>query len=295
MMFAGIVVFGSFLFGQAVEHSDGTLNIGFTSGLFVDTNEADGLAATKVWAAAIAKKKMLNIETGSMIFKSIPELEGALKDGKVDLVTLLIKEYLDAEGRLPLTPYFVAEYRGKINEECLLLVHGQSGIDNLEGLAGKEILISNAAWASLGRIWLENALVQRGYSSIDSFFHKSIGTRKPSQAVLPVFFRQVDACLINSEGFNTMVELNPQLRSDLKLIAKSPACAKSVICVRNGYKPHLLKNLLDSLLELHTEPKGQQILTIFKVDRLIPFEESYIQSARQLLLDSNQFMARAKR
>jgi hypothetical protein len=31
------------------------------------------------------------------------------------------------------------------------------------------------------------------------------------------------------------------------------------------------------------EPQGQQILTVFKTDRLIPFEGNYLESARQVV------------
>jgi ABC-type phosphate/phosphonate transport system substrate-binding protein len=289
-----LVSVGSLLLGQTKGLVSGTLNIGFTSGFFVDVNATDGLAATKVWAETIVQKKSLDLTTSSMVFGNLLDLEKAVKDGKVDMVTLMTQEFLSLEGKIPLDPYFVSQNRGKVNEECLLLIHDRSGIKNWEELAKKNILISDSDRSSLGKIWLENILMGKGYASLDAFFGKVSLTRKPSQALLPVFFQQADACLINSDGFETMVELNPQLKRDLRVIAKSPSGATSVICIRTGYKSSLRQVLVDSLRDLHTEPKGQQILTLFKVEKLIPFEPSYLESARQMMQDHSKLEARVK-
>jgi len=291
---SALILVSSFLFGQVKGPSDGTLNIGFTSGYFVDVNAADGLAATKVWADAIVQKKSLNLDTRSMVFSDLIELERAVKEAKVDVVALLTREFLSVEGRVPLEPHFVAQNRGKVNDECLLMVHDRSGVKSLEELQSKDILISDDVRDSLGKIWLESVVMAKGYVSLEAFFGKVRSIRKPSQALLPVFFRQADACLINSDSFNTMAELNPQLRRDLKLIAKSPAGTVTVICIRTGYKSPLRDLLIESLGNLHADPRGQQILTLFKVEKLVPFEPSFLESARQLVLDHRKQEARVK-
>jgi ABC-type phosphate/phosphonate transport system substrate-binding protein len=285
---------GALLFGQTKGPNTEMLNIGFTSSLFMDVNTADGLAATKVWTDAIVQKRSLDIVTTSMVFENLPELEKAIKEGKVDGVTLLTREYFVLEGKIPFEPYFVSQNRGKVNEECLLLVHNRSGIQNLEELAKKNILISETARASLGKIWLENVLMGKGYASLNAFFGKVSLIRKSSQVLLPVFFQQADACLINSDAFETTAELNPQLKRDLKIIARSPFGATSVICIRTSLKPALRQILVESLRDLHVEPKGQQILTLFKVEKLLPFEPSYLESARQLIQDHSKLEARVK-
>jgi ABC-type phosphate/phosphonate transport system substrate-binding protein len=285
---------GSLLLGQTQGPVSGTLNIGFTSSFFVDVNASDGLAATKVWAEAIVRKKSLDLATSSMVFGDLLELEKAVKDGKADMVTLLTSEYFSLEGKIPLEPYFVSENRGRTNEECLLLVHDRSGIRNPDELAKKNVLIYDGDRASLGKIWLENILMGKGFASLDAFFGKVSLIHKPSQALLPVFFRQADACLINRDGFETMVELNPQLKRDLRVIAQSPSGTASVICIRSSYKPSLRQILIESLRDLHVEPKGQQILTLFKVEKLIPFEPSYLESARQLVQDHRKLETRVK-
>jgi ABC-type phosphate/phosphonate transport system substrate-binding protein len=289
-----LVCVGSLLLGQTQGPVSGTLGIGFTSSFFVGVNASDGLSATKVWADAIVKKKSLSLVTSSMVFGDLLELEKAVKEGKADMVTLLTREYLSLEGKIPLEPYFVPENHAKMKEECLLLVHDRSGIRSLEELAKKNILISDDSRVSLGKIWLENILMGKGYVSLDAFFGKVSLIPKPSQALLPVFFQQADACLINKEGFETMVELNPQLKRDLRVIAQSPAGIVSIICIRSSYKAALRQILIESLQDLHVESKGQQILTLFKVEKLIPFEPSYLESARQLVRDHRKLEARVK-
>jgi ABC-type phosphate/phosphonate transport system substrate-binding protein len=285
---------GSLLFGQTKGPNTEMLSVGFTSSLFMDVNATDGLAATKIWADAIVQKKSLDIVTESMVFENIPALEKAVKDRRVDAVILLTREYLALEDKIALEPFFLSQNRGKVSEENLLLVHERSGMRALEDLAKKNVLISDVARASLGKIWLENVLMGKGYASLEAFFDRISLIRKSSQVLLPVFFQQADACLINSDAFETAAELNPQLKRNLRIIAKSPPGISSIICFRTGLKPMLRQILVESLRDLHVLPKGQQILTLFKVEKVIPYEPSYLESTRQLLQEHIKLELRVK-
>jgi phosphonate transport system substrate-binding protein len=169
-----------------------------------------------------------------------------------------------------------------------LLVHQQSRIEKVEDLAGKNILLSSGSDIALGRLWLETLLMEKGIGSLESFFRKTSLTTKDSQTVLPVFFHKADACLVARSSFETIAELNPQLRNELKILAQSPGFAASLVCIRKGYDPILREDLIDVLRNLHTEPKGQQILTLFKTDKLVPCENAHLAKIGQLISKHNQ-------
>ena len=49
--------------------------------------------------------------------------------------------------------------------------------------------------------------------------------QKPSQALMPVFFRQADACVASRHYFEVNSELNPQIQRELMSISNSPGLA----------------------------------------------------------------------
>ncbi len=265
------------------EQAPATLNIAFSSSVFVDVNVADALAATKVWAATIVQKKGLEAQTETIIFNDLRNFTDDAKRKSIDMVVLLTQEYLDIAGSIEMDPHFVPIKRGRVGEEILLLVHRQSGIQGLEGLKGKDLILLTGARAGFGRLWLERLFFERRITELDSYFKKITTTTRNSKAVLPVYFRQADSCIVTRDGFETMFELNPQLRADLQTLAISPPLLATVIAVRGDYRSDLKEALIDSLEKLHEEPKGQQILTLFKIDRLVPFKASYLDTAKELL------------
>ena len=104
-----------------------------------------------------------------------------------------------------------------------------------------------------------------------------------SPPVLAVLFGKADACLVNGNLFDTMVEMNPQLRTDLVAIAESPPFLASVTCFPPGCDPELRELVVDGALALHTHPRGQQILALFGVREIRRFEESQLAQIAILL------------
>ncbi len=258
------------------------IHVAFSGGLFVDVNTTDALAATRVWARAIAQKKGFEIED-PYILEDTSTASEAFRDQRIDIAAILTREYLEIRDKVTLTPYFAAKRNGRVQQDCLLVVHAQSGINRIEDLAGKDILIFASMEGSLGRVWLENILLEKGFASCEKYFRHVTLLQKVSRTVLPVYFRQADACLVTRYGYETMAELNPQLKSQLKVVAVSPAFMSAVICARANFESPYKQMVLDALRTLHLDPKGQQLLMLFKIDESYPYDPSYLESARQIM------------
>ncbi len=286
LLVVGFMLMQSIAYAQIRESAvqeEEQLILGFMNDLFSEVNINDALAATKIWATELKRKKGFSGPADAVVFDNAPSAMEALKNKRVDLLILISWQYLDAKDEAPLDPYFVVGRGKSISEESVLLVNNKSGLQSLEDLKGKNLLILNNVRSSLGRIWLETLLLEKGIPNIESYFGKIIGTEKSSRTVLPVFFGQADACLIHRSGFDTMCDLNPQLKKNLRIIGTSPSLLPSLICIRRDYPEHLKSALIDALEHLHDEPRGLQILTLFKVDKVFRFEESYLRDAKELL------------
>ncbi|HMP72889.1 MAG TPA: PhnD/SsuA/transferrin family substrate-binding protein [Kiritimatiellia bacterium] len=259
------------------------LRVGFSSTLFSDVNENDAKASVRAWGQAFAAERNIDVNPDAVIYKGVAAMQAALEAGSVDLLSLLTGEVEQLSDEVALNPIFVALVNGRSHEEVLLLVHEDSGIGDVEGLQGRSLLIYENPRASFAVPWMDGVLGDRGLPPLFSWVGRHKSTTRVSGVVLPVFFRQADACLVTRNAFETMVELNPQLGRSLKVVATSPEVVPVVLGVRAGYSPLMRGEVLEALAELHQSAVGQQVLTIFRSEQLVEYPPSVMESAFEIL------------
>jgi ABC-type phosphate/phosphonate transport system substrate-binding protein len=101
--------------------------------------------------------------------------------------------------------------------------------------------------------------------------------------VLPVFFRQADACVVTRRGFKTMSELNPQVSQRLKVLAASPGLVPTGFGFRPDYTDPLKNTIVAELARIKDSPAGAQVLTLFQSGSLEAHPLSCLDSAFELL------------
>jgi ABC-type phosphate/phosphonate transport system substrate-binding protein len=153
----------------------------------------------------------------------------------------------------------------------------------LADLGGRSLLIQDHSRACLAPFWLDTLLLRQGLKPAAQLADRIKRPGKLAQVVLPVFFRQVDACVVARSGFNAMVDLNPQVGRQLKIIAASPAVVPTVLCFRADFNASYKKALLEGLRTLNATPAGQQVLTIFHIARIDQQPVAALDSALELL------------
>ena len=87
-----------------------------------------------------------------------------------------------------------------------------------------------------------------------------------------------------------MSELNPQLARQLQVLTNSPILPEAIACVHRDFKV-FKEDLLQGMAELHNEPKGQQMLLLFKAKKMERFKPESLDSARELLARQAKWMA----
>ena len=134
-------------------------------------------------------------------------------------------------------------------------------------------------------LWLETLLMKEGFPGPETFISNFKMVKKASQALLPVFFKQADACAVSQGAFETMKELNPQVGRELVALAQSPGYPQGVVCMRKGlaekYRP-----FVEEMYTLHNQSQGKQILTLMRIKRLLPFQATYLETTEALLAEN---------
>ena len=271
--------------GAAVDEAQGTapLRVAFSSRMFVDVNENDAKAAMKVWAQTLGQERGIPVDSETKILAGPTAIAQAMRGDLIDAITMTADEYWAVRKEVPLGPFILGIKNGRTTEEYVLLVHRDSGIARLGELRGRSLIVFQSPKASLAPAWLETLLLQDGLSRTAEFWSQVTEASKLIRVILPVFFRQADACLLTREGFQTMSELNPQVGRQLKVLATSTAVVPIVFCFRGAYNSPDRDKLLASIDRIHETSAGRQTLTLFQSERLVAGPATSLDSACELL------------
>lgn len=267
----------------AGDDSTSQFRIGFSSTVLGGVNENDTIAAMRVWSQTAARESGIPVDPKPIVFHNIFDITEALTKKTIDCINLTTIEYESIRGLVSTDSVVTGVISGSIAEEYLLLVHRTSGIERINDLQGRKLGLLRTHRTSLAPVWLETLLGREGLTSSSDFFGQIASETKIVKAVLPVFFHQLDACVITRKGFETMVKLNPQIGKQLKVLATSPPVVPTIFCFRDDYSAHLKSRLMEEFKRCHISPTGQQILTIFQTDRLEEHPVSCLDSALELL------------
>ncbi len=265
-----------------------------SSSLFPEVPESDAKAALRVWARALGQDRGIPVDPEAFILHGMGGIADAMREKRVDAVSLLTAEYWKLGKDVLTGPFILGASEGRVTEEYVLLVHQESGIKGVGDLRGRSLIFCRNPRTSLAPTWLDVTLAKSGLPRSVELCGRVAHVNKVSQAVLPVFFRKSDACVVTRRGFETMSELNPQVGRQLKVLALSPEVVPSMSCFRKDYTEPTKEKLLAEIDKIHTTPAGHQVLTIFQCERLEVHPVSCLDSALQLLSDHSRFFASSK-
>lgn len=259
-----------------------------TSSIFDGVNPNDARVAMKVWFDIIGQQKGYILQSKIDIVDSLTEIRQRFEKHSVDLALLGITDYLELESSGLLMP-FGTEARNAQGEELysfVLLVNSSSSANTIASLRGKTILVGVRGSAKTGAAWLDILLSAEKLGRAASFFASVRASDKPQACILPLFFGTVDACVVDEVSLNLAKEMNPQL-GRLKVLARSRPIIESVLAFPAEASPYQ-KEMIDGILTLHQDPRGRQLLMVFKTDRIVRVQLAALDSVRQLWSDYNK-------
>jgi len=100
-----------------------------------------------------------------------------------------------------------------------------------------------------------------------------------------------DACVVTRCGFQTMVELNPQVGRQLKTLVSSPAVVPIAFLFRADYSSPVKDQILAEIEKVHSTAASQQVLTLFQGEALEVCPVSSLDTALDLLAAHAQLSA----
>lgn len=264
--------------GPAAPGEGRVLEVGYSAELLPAVGLDDARAATAVWISHLVENTDIEASTDVRVYTDTEGMLRSLEARETDILIISPLQYLEISDSPLLQAVFIGRLVGNVGKRYVLLVPRDTPSADVAALRGKRLLIHRSGLGEVAPLWLQTYLLRRGMPEPERFFESQEIVERPSQAVLPVLFGQADVCLIALHEYETMCELNPQLRRDLRELDHSPRFARAPICLRPAVYEELSDVFDESILSLHADPQGQQMLTLFGVDQVVPFEPQHLES-----------------
>jgi phosphonate transport system substrate-binding protein len=233
----------------------------------------------RAWADEVRRQTGVRIEPELC---TAAQLRQRIRSRQADAFSLNILEFVAIAGFAD-RELVVEQNDLPDGQDYLLLVHQSSGIQNLADLRGRSLVLYRNRKMCLDRVWLETLLASAHLGPSETFLGRVENNTKLSRVVLPVFFRQADACLVTRGGYNTMCDLNPQLSKQLRPLAVSPKLLTTFLAYLKGGPLETKGRFLSAVTDLYKTAGGQQALTLFGGARLVPADVSVLRNSLDMM------------
>lgn len=232
----------------------------------------------KLWLEEVTRN-IKSIPVNVVMFDTIEAMRNAFNQGEIAFVIgppFDLAKYFDrsslAEGLSGIT------VDGQPNG-LVVLVRTDQQIDSMQDLRGKRLVLP--AFNELAEVFLD-------YSSLKTFrlpYQKVFGSvhyqPRYSAVIYDVFFGRADVAVSYLETYSVMLELNPQLAANVKVLATVPFMAPNYGYFHKNYPADLRKLWLENAIKLNQWPKAKQVLlnlnmggiTFCPVEALSPFDD----------------------
>ncbi|MEI6207541.1 MAG: PhnD/SsuA/transferrin family substrate-binding protein [Desulfuromonadales bacterium] len=266
---------------------------GFMQNVFYNTDPRDAKAVLEVHSREISRIMGLPLTPKVVMFSEMDSMAKALRKGELELAAIPSVEYLRIRKTIPLIPSFVGTNSNGQGITYVVITRKDSGIRSFSDLKGKSILIPAVAKYESSQIWLEVLLMKTDKGGRETFFSQVKESPKISNAIMGVFFKQVDAAIVTRSGLNTSRELNPQLDVQLTVLAESPNLSDAVVCLIPGTSERFRNQIYNAMLQLNDTKSGRQIYTIFQTNGITPFKAEYLEGLENLISEHKHLRAKS--
>jgi hypothetical protein len=244
----------------------------------------DTKAAITVWAKNILGQNPVTDDSRlAMVFDSADEMIKAYESREIDGMTLIPQDFFKVRSR-PANAYFMQKNLSTATRYALL-VNRSGGIEDVRQLKGRKVSIYSGQSMGLATPWLDTLLASRSMGLSQNVFGEVKRIDAASRAILQVFFRQFDACVVALDMYKTAAELNPQVEKDVKPLAVSQELIPTFFFLHPQYDSSNHKAVDEAIAELDKTAAGRQVLTVFQADKLVKLPVSALDGTFAMLAE----------
>jgi len=236
--------------------------------------------AFRLWTSEVVK--MQNVEVDTLYYSDHEKIVQDYQKQVFGAMTLSPMYYLKHQEVLDAITedYYIVQRRKTHYEKMLLLVRKDSQIKNLKDLKGKVVGTKSDSYQA--RFFLDKEMLEELHITSKRYIRSMTKTEEFSTAVLNVFFKKIDACVVPEYIFNLICEMNPAVGRSISSIVESQNIFMPAMTVLHKDTPVNLREVYrKSISSLDKTVKGKNILTLFKMHRIRFIEVSELDKIKK--------------
>lgn len=216
-------------------------------------------------------------------FDSSEDLANAIAKNQVNAFFGSPIEFLRSEPFLLSSPIASGVYGNQLKYKILLLVRKDSGINSLEQLQGKRLSTQKWVARDMEGLYLETLLLEHQLPITKSFFSQIQNNETTNAALVDLFFKKVDAALVNESQYEVAAELNPQLRAQTQILEASEPYIIFVTAFTKSIPEQKIPGIRNSLLSVEKTSAGRNVLRLMKAQGFKEIPLSELDNVRTLI------------
>lgn len=241
-----------------------------------------------------AFNEILSSENVKCDFKSTDtseELYAAIQANQVNAFFGSPVEFIQAEQYFLDSPIASGIFANQLKYKNYLLVRKDSGINSITQLKSKRLVTTKWTTGDLGGLYLETLLLENKQVLPKRFFSEILTPDTSNRALVDLFFKKADVALINENQFNIAAELNPQLRSNIKILSESEPYLIFVTALSKNTPAQEAEAIKNSLLTVHKTSKGRSVLNLLKLQGFQEISKTDLDNVRALIAKNKRLKA----
>jgi ABC-type phosphate/phosphonate transport system substrate-binding protein len=275
--FIFLVIFPAFT-GANDFFAEKTLRIGFHRPSFHEYSREDLEVSVKIITEEMGRD--IGIQTAVFIYEDIKLMNADFVQGKINLIFLSTLPIANEVDNTLLADGFKFLSSGGNSSNLVILTRKNEGMDDFKSLRGKKLgLIENDPVTDLYVNFLSEANFKKDFIYV---FENTPREKKSYQAVLKLFFGQVDVVCVYENFFRTAAELNPQILSKIQIIDHTEGIIQNAGFFHKNVDAEFRENVIAAVLKLNTYPRGLQFLEIFKTEQAMRISPADLLSIKEL-------------
>ncbi len=262
--------------------------MGIMAYAFDEINISDGNAALELWMQS-TKKRLLRkgVKKVDIVYKSynnLIKLEDDIISNKIDVFSIKTVDYLKLKYSNNYAPLFAGTRSANSKyEKFILITNKQTGFKSISDIFNEEIASAKSVFEELSVMWAEVAIKEFFVSKLKKRVRFNSLAISESKLLLGVFFGKYKCAVVSLSAFELVCELNPQVKNSTVILAASPNIINSLFARKKDIDQGTVEVLELFATDLKGDIEGQQVLNLFKVDRIEKISFSDIKETKDLI------------